>query len=137
MAPVLRQTPEEVVQSSEWAVAFNIRHFGEDSGPACRAREDLAKGLDSVGRHTEARVLREQVVAACRRNRGPEDEQTLDAELWLVVSLAREGIYEEALPLAIHLRDGRRHIKGIKSSKIEEADKWVRALIEVRGSPEE
>jgi hypothetical protein len=124
MAPLLRQTPEEVIKTSEWAVGFNIRHFGEDSGQACRAREDLAKSLDAVGRHTEARVLREQVVSACRRNRGPEDEQTLDAELWLVVSLAREGLTGEALPLAVHVRDGRR-TNGTDDGK---ADEWVRAL---------
>jgi hypothetical protein len=44
-------------------------------------------------------------------------------------------MYEEALPLAIHVRDGRRHVKGIKSSEIAKAEEWVRA-IEVRRSPE-
>lgn len=94
----------------------------------------LAKALDSAGRQTEARVLREQVVAACRRNRGDEDEQTLDAELWLAVSLAREGMYKGALSLATHAADGRRRIG---SSEVANADGIVQAIVQAGGLAEE
>jgi hypothetical protein len=135
--PHLDETPEEAVTSTEKLVAVQIRLFGEDGGPTSRARADLARALESAGRPIEARVLWEQVVLAHRRNRGPEDEQTLDAELWLVSSLARQGMYEDALPLAVHVRDGRRHIKGIKSNDIAKADQWVTTLTKALGAREE
>lgn len=72
-------------------------------GPTANARELLAKRLEKADRWPEARVLREEVLAARRRNLGADDEGTLSAERWLARSLAHDRIDEEAVALADHV----------------------------------
>jgi len=50
----------------------HIRVFGPDGGPTSNAKAEVTKRLEALERFVEARVLREEVVAANRRHRGNE-----------------------------------------------------------------
>ena len=56
----------------------------------------MAAQLESMGRPAEARLLLEESFAAHQRNLGNDDEQTLVAEAYLAVSLAKSELREEA-----------------------------------------
>ena len=103
LEPHLGYTPDELVEAMEQTVARQVRLSGEDSGPAANNRLDLAEALVAADRPVEARLLLEEVLAACRRNRGDEDEQTFTAELLLARSLASEGMLDEALSLGTRI----------------------------------
>jgi len=84
-----------------------IRQFGPDGGPTANARADVAKQLEKMGRFAEARLLREEVVAANRRHRGDEHQLTLEAEEWLIVNLRDSGLLKEARSLCSQNREAR------------------------------
>jgi len=92
-------TPDERVEMAERNIQTHSRFAGSDGGPAVNAREDLARSLEHADRWTEARVLREEVLAARRRNLGEENVQTLTAEVRLAVNLSHDGLNADALPL--------------------------------------
>ncbi len=80
----------------EEALAMAIRRSGADSGPAARGRGEVANQLETMGRFTEALLLREETFAAYRRNVGDDDEQTLIAEALLALNMSKAGLLEEA-----------------------------------------
>jgi hypothetical protein len=95
-----------LVESAEETVQLFVRTHGVDGLATTRAREGLATALEGADRWVEARVVREEVLSARRRNKGDEDLGTLNAELHLGVILNHVGLIAEALPLAIHGRGG-------------------------------
>jgi hypothetical protein len=106
-------------KDDEWWLKFHedrlvglIRRFGADSLQAASARADIATKLEGLGRLEEGRLLREEVVAAHRRNMGEEHPQTLVAEAWLVQNLMSSELSEQARPIALHVYDTRRRIQG-------------------------
>ena len=106
------EDPEERLNRLEALLARQIRIFGPDGGPAANARELVATQLEKMDRFTEARLLREEVVAAFRRNRGEEDEYTLLAEEWLGTNLAKSGKPREARLLYGHVYEIRLRTAG-------------------------
>lgn len=89
-----------------------IRRHGVDSGLAATARKDIATRLEHLGRVDEARLLREEVVAAFRRNRGNDDPYTLVEEEWLAHNLAMSGLAEQARVVALHIYEVRQRDLG-------------------------
>lgn len=99
-------TPDEHIEMAEQRLRILTRTYGVDGGPTAKGRADLAERLEHADRWTEARVLREEVLDARRRNLGADHQETLSAELWLARNLSRDGMHEQALALATHARDG-------------------------------
>lgn len=97
---------EDALKLFEKNLARQIRLFGVDGGGAANARAGVAGQLEKMGRFDEARLLRQEVLAAFRRNRGDEDRYTLLQEEWLAVNLAKSGLHEEARVHLVHIRDG-------------------------------
>jgi hypothetical protein len=106
------QSPEWRLKMLENALAMTIRRNGPDSGPAARGRGLVAEQLEQMGRLTEARLLREEALAAHRRNVGDDDEQTLIAEAELALNMAKSGLREEAKVLYGHVYEVRLRILG-------------------------
>jgi hypothetical protein len=115
-----KYTPDEQIAMAEQRVQTLIRTHGVDGGPTATARADLAERLERADRWSEARVLREEVLIARRRNLGADNEQTLSAELWLARNLTRDGMYEQALALAQHAR-----AQAVDDEHIESAERMV------------
>ena len=95
--------PAENLKVAEDVLARQIRLFGPDGGPTANARAEVAKRLEILERFVEARVLREEVVAAFRRHRGNDDLYTLVAEEWLAFDLVQCGMRDEASDLYSHV----------------------------------
>ena len=122
-----RFTAAELIDMAEGRVQTQTRGFGVDGSPTANAREDLAAALEKGERWTEARVLREEVLAARRRNIGEDAVLTLAAEGRLALNLSHGEQWAEALPLAIHARDSYR-----KLGDSERADQLEQVVISIR-----
>jgi hypothetical protein len=107
-----------------------IRRHGSDSGPATTARADIATRLEQLGRFDEARLLREEVVAAHRRNRGEDDLHTLIQEEWLVRDLWALGEREQARDLAVHIHQVRSRDQGVAHKDTLRAEALLRSIDE-------
>jgi hypothetical protein len=99
--------PADNLMIAEDVLAKQLRRFGPDGGPTANARAEVAKRLEILGRFVEARVLREEVVAANRRHRGNDDLYTLAAEEWLAFDLVQCGMRDEASELYSHVYEVR------------------------------
>lgn len=119
---------DEKISIAEREVRTQIRLFGVDGGPTANARKDLAERLEGADRWIEARVLREEVLAGRRRHLGADHRETLVAELWLARNLSRDCIYDQALALAVHARDG-----FVDQEDIEAAERAVSSIERSRG----
>ena len=118
-----KMTPEERIEMIEESIQFCIRTTGVDGGPTANGRELLATCLEDADRWVEARVLREEVLSARRRNLGDEERFTLSAELYLAINLSHFGLNADALPLALHARDGFRLLDVSEMADL--AGEWV------------
>jgi hypothetical protein len=125
---------DEQIAMAEQRVQLMIRTHGVDGGPTSFARADLAVRLENADKWSEARVLREEVLASRRRNLGADNQQTLWAELWLATNLARGGSYDDALPLAVHARDGFRQVDGVDQEAFQTAEEIVTWITSSTGS---
>ena len=126
-------TLEERIEMVEAQIQFFIRTTGVDGGPTNNARALLASYLEDADRWLEARVLREEVLDARRRNLGTEESPTVTAELALAVNLSHAGLNVDALPLALHAREGFRNLEDRENSDL--ANDWV-AFIRTSGGLE-
>jgi hypothetical protein len=104
--------PEQALKRAEETLTSQVARTGPDSREANLARAEVAKWLEKLERWTEARVLREKVLASFVENRGADDHHTLVYEEWLAHNLAWSGMLEEAKPLYIHVREVRRRTLG-------------------------
>jgi hypothetical protein len=105
--------PENTLKLAEGALAFWIKRKGPDSREATGARADVAEWLERLEWWTEARVLREKVLASCTENWGADDPRTLIPEEWLAQNLAWSGMLEEANQASLrHVLECRRQILG-------------------------
>lgn len=107
-----------------------IRRHGSDSGPANTARADIATRLEQLGRLDEARLLRQEVVEAHRRNRGDDDFHTLIQEEWLVRDLRALGEREQARALAVHIHEVRNRDQGASHKDTLRAEALLRSIDE-------
>jgi hypothetical protein len=97
-------SPQDKLDVVESALAATIRTHGLDGGPTAIGRARVAEQLEEMGRHDEGRLLREEVLAARKRDQGGEHLDTLSAELALAVNLKNSGEVEgEALTLCTHV----------------------------------
>jgi hypothetical protein len=126
--------PEELLHRMEVLLARQIRLFGLDGGPTANARGAVAKQLERLGRLPEARLLREEILAAQRHHRGAEDPQTLNAELWLAINLRNQGLPEDARPFFVHVCEARRRVLGPDDEETVLADKYLASLDDRSGS---
>lgn len=117
--------PEFRLDYMEDSLATVIRKFGPDSGPAARGRASVANQLESMGRLAEARLLREEALAAHRRNVGDDDEQTLVAEGWLAVNLVKSGLREEAKAHFSHVYEVRLRTLGLEHELTQWIGRWL------------
>jgi hypothetical protein len=104
--------PEHALNRAEETLTSQINRTGPDSREANLARTEVAKWLEKLERWTEARVLREKVLASFVEHRGADDLHTLVSEEWLAHNLGWSGMQEEAKPLYIHVREVRRRTLG-------------------------
>jgi hypothetical protein len=124
------ESPEWRLRVVENALARAIRRFGPASGPAARGRAEVAKQLEIMGRLSEARLLRQEALAAHRLNLGADDEQTLVTEALLALNMRRSGLLEEAKAHLTHVYDVRLRTLGPEH----ELTQWTgRSLASVDG----
>lgn len=121
------------MQRYERLLAIQTRLFGVDGGPTANAREDFAKALEGAEQWSEARLFREEVLGARRRNLGEDHRDTLIAEIWLARNLAHDAMYEEALFLAIHARDCWRRDDQVDDEDIDVAERLVTSIEKAGG----
>jgi hypothetical protein len=120
--------PEHKLELAENLLAQEIRLVGPDGGPTSRARADVAKQLERMGRLTEARLLRQEVLDANRHHLGDEHPYTLGAEMWLGANLRDSQLLEEARPLFAHVCHVRRHTLGPNDERTLEAESYLASL---------
>jgi eukaryotic-like serine/threonine-protein kinase len=121
-------TPEEALEAAEKGLALQIRLYGPDGGPTAASRGDVARQLERMGRLTEARLLREESLAAYQRRLGVEHRYTLDAELWLGMNLKAAGLPEEARSHFVHVCEVRRRILGPDDEQTHLAERFLASL---------
>lgn len=120
--------PEKSLAEAEDVLAMLIRLHGPDSEQAVVGRGEVARRLESLNRFAEARLLREDLLVANRRNLGNDHISTLGAEANLAMNLIHEGSRREALPLLQHVRDVRLATLGPEDKDTTWVSGWVDGL---------
>jgi hypothetical protein len=120
--------PEFRLDYLEDSLATVVRKFGPDSGPAARGRAAVANQLESMSRFTEARLLREEALAAHRRNVGDDDDQTLVAEAWLAANMMKSGLREDAKAHFRHVYEVRLRTLGPEHEGTKRIGRWLASL---------
>ena len=119
--------PEDILERRRRLLDRQIKVFGIDGGPTANSRADVAEQLEKMDRLPEARVLREEVVVAYRRNRGADDLFTVDSEEWLAANLMRSGMTADARPLLDHIVDIRLRTLGAQHEATRRAQRRLSA----------
>lgn len=119
------QSPEWHLKMYEGALAAAIAKFGPDSGPAARGRGEVALQLESMDRFNEARLLREEIFDAHRRNLGDDDEETLVAEAWLALNMMKFGLRVEANEHFRHVYEVRLRTLGPEHELTQWTGRWL------------
>jgi hypothetical protein len=125
--------PEWFLKGAERNLRMLLRRYGPEEAPIAPARGNVANKLEGLGRFTEARPHREEILALYRKHLGLEDPATLTAELSLGVNLTSQGLPKEARPLFAHVSEVRRRTLGPKDEQTITAD---RLLASVHGNGE-
>jgi hypothetical protein len=126
--------PEKSLAEAEDVLAMIIRLHGADSEQAAVGRSEVARRLESMARFAEARLLREEILDAHRRNLGDDHVETLDAEGILALNLVHAGLRPEAMPIFKHIRDVRLATFGPGDPETIWATSWVDGLTREFGS---
>jgi hypothetical protein len=122
--------PDQLLEMKRGILDRQIRVHGVDGGPTANSRADVAKQLDRMDRHDEARLLWEQIVAAYHRNQGSDDLSTVHYEEWLAVNLIESGRVDEGRVLLEHVYNVRLAALG---SEDEATEGVLRRLKSVEG----
>jgi hypothetical protein len=123
-----KEEPEHVLERRQKVLDRQIKVHGIDGGPTANARGDVARQLEKMGRLVEARVLWEEAVAAYRRNRGADDEYTVQYEERLATNLAKSGLSGEARLLVAHVCDVRLRTLGSENEETKRALRQLAAI---------
>jgi hypothetical protein len=126
--------PEKSLVEAEDVLAMIIRLRGSDSEQAGVGRAEVAQRLESLSRFDEARLLREEILAADRRNLGDDHANTLSAEASLALNLVHAGLRPEAMPIFKHIRDVRLATLGPGDPETIWATSWIDGLTREFGS---
>lgn len=90
--------PESDLKALQWALRRGLRKGGPDSSFAVAAMQRVADALKQQRRYAEEILLRQQILAALRKNLGEDDDLVLHAELSLGICLCRLQRFDEAQP---------------------------------------
>jgi hypothetical protein len=119
------QTPEESLKRAEAALALMIRTHGPDGMPTAMGRARVAWQLEKMDRYTEARLLREEVLAAHRHHLGEEALSTLTSEENLAFNLNGAGMRDDARAHCIHVAEVRRRVLGADNKDTQRANRLL------------
>jgi len=126
-----QRTPEERLAHWEQALEKAIRTYGPDSRQAAMGRQRVAAELEKLGRYDEARLLQGKWLDAYRLNLGDEHPDTLVAEFNLVLNLGQSGFARDAIPLGLHVFEGRRRIFGPDAKETQSAERLLQIIASV------
>jgi hypothetical protein len=87
VAQSMDQGPEKTLQEAQDILKWSLKKNGPESPFAIKAMNEVANQLSRLNRVSEETPLREQIVDGLRKNVGPEDEATLNAEFKLATCL--------------------------------------------------
>ena len=121
-------SPAEALALAEKTLARVIRIYGPDGGPTAVNRAHVARRLEALGRYDEARLLRQDVVAAYQRHFGIDNQHTLSAELALGINLAKSGMTDDARTMFTRVCEGRSRVLGPNDEATKSANRWLASL---------
>ena len=102
-AQSMEQSPEKTLQEARDVLKWSLRKNGPDSAFTIKAMNEVAHQLSRQNRVGEESAVREQILERLRKNVGPEDGATLNAEFRLATCLLALERPEDADPLLAHV----------------------------------
>jgi hypothetical protein len=121
-------SPQERLTKVEDALDVLIRTYGPDGGPTANGRSRVADELEAMDRYQEARLLRQEALAAFRHHLGNDRPRTIEAETMLARNFLDSGLRGEARPLLRHIHDAEEARLGPNNVGTVWASKWLEYL---------
>jgi hypothetical protein len=136
VAESMEESPERTLQDSRDVLKWSLRKNGPDSAFTIKAMNEVANQLSRQDRVDEETAVREQIVDSVRKNVGPEDEATLNAEFRLATCLIALERPHDADPLLAHVVAGRSLALGEDDPQTLGAKAWSANVAKRTGRPE-
>ena len=137
VAESMEQSPEKTLQESQDVLKWSLRKNGTDSPFTIKAMNEVANQFSRQSRVAEETALREQIVDGLRKNVGPEDEATLNAEFKLATCLISLERPRDADPLLTHVVAGRAFALGEDDPQTLGAKAWSASVAKAVGRLDE